>query len=85
MAVDGRDELFQAVKAHISALEIAWKAASEADRAVLGRRLENSRLLLEWISAIFPAGGLVHQAPSPPAVADPDGDATPGRSPPKSP
>ena len=51
MAMKRRDELYQAVRAHISALEIEREAASLADRAHLDRRIEDARLLLEWISA----------------------------------
>jgi hypothetical protein len=73
MATGRRDELYQAVKAHISALEIEREAASWADRARLDRRIEDARLLLEWISAAPSAAHASSAGVSP----DPGDDSTP--------
>ncbi len=43
-------QLFEALKAHTFELEIERDAASGPDREFLDRRLEASRLLLEWLS-----------------------------------
>jgi hypothetical protein len=69
MATDGQNELFFALKAHEAALRIERDATSGAGRAVLDRRLEDTRRLLEWASAfVSPPSTLgTDQAQGPPS------------------
>jgi hypothetical protein len=50
MATDAKTQLFQALKAHTSELEIERDVASDRDLDALGRRIGSARLLLEWLS-----------------------------------
>jgi hypothetical protein len=50
MATEAQDRLFDALKAHSSDLQAEREGASELDQAVLDRRLEAARKLLEWLS-----------------------------------
>jgi hypothetical protein len=50
MATDAQVQLFRALKAHASELEIERAVASERDLEALDRRIEAARLLLEWLS-----------------------------------
>ena len=77
MATDGRDELFEALKAHASALEIARDAASGPERAALDRRLEDTRRLLEWAFTVVSTGAPASQAveaPRPSTAGGPTSD-----------
>jgi hypothetical protein len=50
MATDAKAQLFQALKAHTSELEIERDAASDRDLDTLDRRIGAAQLLLEWLS-----------------------------------
>ncbi len=50
MATDAKAQLFQALKAHTSELEIERDGASDRDLDALDRRIGSARLLLEWLS-----------------------------------
>jgi hypothetical protein len=50
MTRETQHELYQALEAHTSELEITRGAASGPDLEVLDRRIEAARLLLEWLS-----------------------------------
>jgi hypothetical protein len=50
MATDAKAQLFQALKAHTSELEIERDVASDRDLEALDRRIGAVRLLLEWLS-----------------------------------
>jgi hypothetical protein len=47
---EDRRQLYQAVKTHASNIEIARSFTSDLDLEVLDRRIEATRLLLEWLS-----------------------------------
>jgi hypothetical protein len=50
MATREQYKLFEALKAHTSELEAERYGAAALDQAVLNRRLEATRGLLEWLS-----------------------------------
>lgn len=78
MATDAQAQLFQALQAHTSELEIERDVASDRDLEALDRRIEAARLLLEWLSKALepkPATFPTAQTPSPPerqALPEPD-------------
>jgi hypothetical protein len=59
-------ELLAAVKAHTFELDIERVVSSEARRAALERRIEDTVRLLEWLSPILEAGRLACPAPQTP-------------------
>jgi hypothetical protein len=76
MATDAQAQLFQALKAHVSELEIERDVASDRDLEALDRRIEAARLPLEWLSKALepePAASPTAQMPPPPGPqAEPD-------------
>lgn len=56
MPTDAQHRLFEALKAHTFELETERDAASEHNQAVLDRRLEFARRLLEWLSTTLELG-----------------------------
>jgi hypothetical protein len=50
MATEAQYQLFEALRAHTSELETERGGASGQDQAVLDRRIEAARKLLEWLS-----------------------------------
>jgi hypothetical protein len=50
MATEAQYQLFDALRAHTSELETERDGAPEHDRVILGRRVEATRRLLEWLS-----------------------------------
>jgi hypothetical protein len=53
---EDRRQLYQAVKAHASNLEMARSFTSGLDLEVLDCRIEDARLLLEWLSQALGLG-----------------------------
>jgi hypothetical protein len=70
MAIDAKAQLFQALKAHVSKLEVERDVASDCDRETLGRRMGAARLLLDWLSEVLKSDSAV----SPPAHKQPPPD-----------
>jgi hypothetical protein len=64
MAADAKHRLREALEAHTFTLETERDAAPEHDQAVLDRRLDAARTLLEWIQRTL-AFGSVSNATSP--------------------
>jgi hypothetical protein len=56
MATEAQVELFQAVKAHTLDLETTRGVTGGLDQEVLDRRIQNARLLLEWLSQALGPG-----------------------------
>jgi hypothetical protein len=83
MTREAQRQLYQALMAHTSELEITRGVASGADLEILDRRIEAGRLLLEWLSQALepqtPAFSAV-QTP-PPSNFLPDQDQTPPSAP----
>jgi hypothetical protein len=63
MATEAQVELYRALKAHTSDLEIT-RGVSALDQEILDRRIEAARQLSDWLS----------RALEPPPAAFPDGD-----------
>lgn len=84
MAIDAKAQLFQALKAHTSELEIERHVTSERDLEALDCRIAAARLLLEWLSKALepqPAASPKAQTPPPPGPqADPDQGPMPEHS-----
>jgi hypothetical protein len=81
MALDAKTQLFEAVKAHISELEIERDVASNLE--ALDRRIGAARLLLEWLSKALepePAASPTSE-PSPPPGPQADSNQGPLREP----
>jgi hypothetical protein len=70
MTREAQRQLYQALKAHTSELEITRGAASDLE--ALDRRIEAARLLLEWLSQ-----ALERQPPPFPAVQTPPPSSSP--------
>jgi hypothetical protein len=68
MAIDAKALLFQAVKAHISELEIERDVAWKRDLEALDPRIGTARLPLEWLS----------KALEPKSAASPTSEPSPG-------
>jgi hypothetical protein len=80
MATEARAQLLQALKAHISELEIERDLASDRDLEALDRRIGAARLLLEWLSKALepePAASTAQTPPPPGPQADPEKSPTP--------
>jgi hypothetical protein len=80
---EARRQLYQALRAHSSELEIERGVTSGPDLEVLDRRIEAARLLLEWISRALeldPPASPAFQTPSP-SSAPADRDQTPPSAP----
>ena len=76
-------QLYQAVKAHTSELEITRDVVEGFDREALDPRIEAARQLLEWLSQaleIRPAAFPAAQTP-PPSASPADPDQTPLHAP----
>jgi hypothetical protein len=58
-------QLYQAVKAHASELEVTRGVANGFDRETLDRRIEAARQLSEWLSQAQPAAFPAAQTPPP--------------------
>jgi hypothetical protein len=79
MTRETQRQLYQALNAHKSELEITRGAASGPDLEILDRRIEAARLLLEWIwraLEIEPRASPEVQTP-PPSSSPADPDQTP--------
>jgi hypothetical protein len=72
MTREAQRDLYQALKAHKTELEIIRGAASGPDLEVLNRRIEAARLLLEWI-----ARALELEPPASPEVQTPPPSTSP--------
>jgi hypothetical protein len=80
---EARRQLYQALRAHISELEIERSVTSGPDLEVLDRRMEAARLLLEWIARALeldPPASQEVQTP-PPSSSPADRDQTPPSAP----
>jgi hypothetical protein len=80
---EARRQLYQALRAHISELEIERSVTSGPDLEVLDRRMEAARLLLEWIARALeldPPASPEVQTP-PPSSSPADRDQTPPSAP----
>jgi hypothetical protein len=82
---EARRQLYQALRAHSSELEIARGVTSGPDLEVLDRRIEAVRLLLEWIwraLELEPPASPEVQTPQP-STSPVDQHQTPPPDPPK--
>jgi hypothetical protein len=80
---EARRQLYQALRAHISELEIERSVTSGPDLEALDRRIEAARLLLEWIARALeldPPASPEVQTP-PPSSSPADRDQTPPSAP----
>ena len=80
---EARRQLYQALRAHVSELEIERSVTSGLDLEVLDRRIEAARLLLEWIwraLELEPRTSPEVQTP-PPSTSLADRDQTPPSAP----
>jgi hypothetical protein len=84
---EARGQLYQALRAHASELEIERGVTSGPDLEVLDRRIEAARLLLEWIWRALelepPASPEVQTPPPSSSPADPDQTPPSAPDPPK--
>jgi hypothetical protein len=75
MATDAKAQLFRALKAHTSELEIERDVALDRDLEAIDRRIGAARTLLEWLSKALerePAPSPPAQTPPPRPQVDPD-------------
>jgi hypothetical protein len=83
MATEAQVELYRAVKAHTSGLEITRDVVEGLDREALDRRIEAARQLSEWIARALeldpPASPEVQTPPPSSAPAD-QGQTAPSAS-----
>jgi hypothetical protein len=72
MATEAQVELFRAVKAHTSGLEITRDVVEGLDREALDRRIEAARQLSEWIAQALELDPLASPAAqTPPSSTSP--------------